>query len=64
MTKKLLSLLLISISTIGMIVAQNVTLEGYVFEDNNRGYLNAVEVVSRGSHFRQFKSSSNSKNNK
>jgi len=45
MTKKLLSLLLISISTIGMIVAQNVTLEGYVFEDNNRGYLNAVEVV-------------------
>lgn len=45
MTNKLLSLLLISISTIGMIVAQNVTLEGYVFEDNNRGYLNAVEVV-------------------
>ncbi len=45
MTKKLLSLLLISISTIGMIVAQNITLEGYVFEENNRGYLNAVEVV-------------------
>lgn len=45
MTKKLLSLLLISISAVGMIVAQNVTLEGYVFEDNNRGYLNAVEVL-------------------
>jgi len=45
MTKKLLSFLLIYISIIGMIVAQNVTLEGYVFEDNNRGYLNAVEIV-------------------
>lgn len=25
--------------------AQNITLEGYVFEDNNRGYLNLVEVT-------------------
>ncbi len=45
MTKKLFSLLLASISMIGMIVAQNITLEGYVFEENNRGYLNAVEVL-------------------
>lgn len=42
--KKSINLIVFLFCCIGL-VAQNVTLEGYAFEDNNRGYLNLVEIT-------------------
>ena len=43
--KKQFFLFSLFICLVLQLTAQNVTLEGYVFEDNNRGYLNLVKVT-------------------
>ena len=45
MKKQILSILFNLLIFSGLLIGQNVVLEGYVFEDNNRGFLNEVEVT-------------------
>ena len=44
MKKQMFLLFLYTVTFCGITTGQTTTLDGYVFEDNNRGYLNAVEV--------------------
>ena len=42
--RKLMSIVYFVVATFGLF-AQNITLEGYVYESNNRGFLNQVKVI-------------------
>lgn len=42
--RKTISLIFLLLTTLTFLTAQHTTLEGYVFEDGNRGYLNEVRI--------------------
>jgi len=44
MKKQMFLIFLYALTFLGVATSQTTTLEGYIFEDNNRGYLNAVKV--------------------